>query len=47
MWANATIAMTSGGGGAYNKESAGSVMSAIQQYNEYIPKMKTTYCTGK
>jgi tetratricopeptide (TPR) repeat protein len=47
MWANATISMTSGGGGAYNKEGAGSVMSAIQQYNEYIPKMKTTYCTGK
>src|SRR5262245_34312803 len=47
MWANSTIAMTSGGGGAYNKESAGSVMSAIQQYNEYIPKMKSTYCTGK
>lgn len=47
MWANATISMTSGGGGAYNKEGAGSVMSAIQQYNEFIPRMKTTYCTGK
>jgi tetratricopeptide (TPR) repeat protein len=47
MWANATIAMTSGGGGAYNKESAGTVMSAIQQYNAYIPKLKTNNCTGK
>lgn len=47
MWANSTIAMTSGGGGAYNKESAGSVMSAIQQYNQYIPKLKTNFCTGK
>ncbi|HEY7396576.1 MAG TPA: hypothetical protein VH559_17085 [Gemmatimonadaceae bacterium] len=47
MWANATIAMTSGGGGMSNKESAGAVMSAIQQYNAYIPKLKTNNCTGK
>jgi tetratricopeptide (TPR) repeat protein len=44
MWANSTISMTSGGGGAYNKEGAGSVMGAIQQYNEYIPRMKKQFC---
>lgn len=46
LWADATIAMTSGGGGAYNKEGAGGVMSAIQQYNEYIPQMKKKNCAA-
>jgi len=44
-WANATIAMTSGGGGAYNKDGAASMMNLIQQYGDYIPKMKAAYCT--
>jgi tetratricopeptide (TPR) repeat protein len=44
-WANAQIAMPRGA--AFNKEGAGQVMGAIQQYSEYIPKMKTAYCTGK
>jgi tetratricopeptide (TPR) repeat protein len=47
MWANATIAMTSGGGGTYNKEGATSVMAAIQQYGVYIPDMKKAYCGTK
>lgn len=47
MWANATIAMTSGGGGTYNKEGATSVMAAIQQYGVYIPDMKKAYCGAK
>jgi tetratricopeptide (TPR) repeat protein len=46
LWADATIAMTSGGGGAYNKEGATSVMGAIQQYNEYIPQMKKSFCVA-
>jgi len=44
-WADATIAMTSGGGGAYNKDGATSIMNGIQQYGDYIPKMKAVYCT--
>ncbi|HEY9227950.1 MAG TPA: hypothetical protein VIP11_14935 [Gemmatimonadaceae bacterium] len=44
MLTNATIAMTSGGGGAYAKENAVAVMNAIQQYNEYIPRWKTAFC---
>lgn len=47
MWANATIAITSGGGGTYNKDGATSIMGAIQQYGEYIPQMKKLYCGGK
>jgi tetratricopeptide (TPR) repeat protein len=44
LWANATIAMTTQGGGQYNRENAGTVMGAIQQYNEYIPQMISRYC---
>jgi tetratricopeptide (TPR) repeat protein len=47
MWANATIAMTSGGGATYNKEGATQIMSLIQQYSEYIPQMKKAYCPAK
>lgn len=45
-WADATIAMTSGGGGTYNREGAGSIMAAIQQYNEYVPQLKSRNCTA-
>jgi tetratricopeptide (TPR) repeat protein/TolB-like protein len=47
MWANATLAMTTGGGGAYNKDGGTQVMAAIQQYGEYIPQMKKAYCAAK
>jgi tetratricopeptide (TPR) repeat protein len=47
MWANATIAITTGGGGVYNKDGATQVMSLIQQYSEYIPQMKKAYCQAK
>jgi tetratricopeptide (TPR) repeat protein len=42
MWATAQIATPAGA--ATNKEGAGQIMGAIQQYGEYIPKMKTAYC---
>jgi tetratricopeptide (TPR) repeat protein len=41
-WANAQIAIPRGA--AFNKEGAGQIMGVIQQYSEYIPKMKTAYC---
>ena len=41
-WATSQISMPRGA--AFNKEGAGQVMGAIQQYSEYIPKMKTAYC---
>ena len=44
-WATSQIAMPRGA--AFNKEGAGQVMGAIQQYSEYIPKMKTAYCAAK
>lgn len=44
-WANAQIAIPRGA--AFNKEGAGQIMGAIQQYSEFVPKMKTAYCTGK
>jgi len=47
MWTNATIAMTSGGGGGYNKEGATSVMGVIQQYTDNVTQMKKTYCAAK
>jgi tetratricopeptide (TPR) repeat protein len=42
MWATAQIATPAGA--STNKEGAGQIMGAIQQYGEYIPKMKTAYC---
>jgi tetratricopeptide (TPR) repeat protein len=47
MWTNATIAMTSGGGGAYNREGATAVMGAIQQYSDNVAQAKKTYCAAK
>lgn len=44
-WATAQIAIPRGA--AFNKEGAGQIMGAIQQYGEFIPKMKAQFCTGK
>jgi tetratricopeptide (TPR) repeat protein len=44
-WATSQIAIPRGA--AFNKEGAGQIMGVIQQYSEFIPKMKTQYCTGK
>lgn len=45
MWATAQIAIPAGAAAsAETRTAAGQIMAAIQQYGEYIPKMKTSFC---
>ncbi len=47
MWTTTTVALTSGGGGAYNKEGATQIMGPIQQYMDAVAQMKKAYCAAK